>query len=172
MRKNSIKPLDVLKVLNRMFLTNENPINKFIEENKNLLPKEVKKYQVSVSDTNIVYIDFLTIKDKWFSYDILIGNEYLLKTEEEFNFRNFFSILKPLFFNKNISIENFYSSKDEYEINYYNKEKQSASYYLEIPEKMENDKEKNSIRIYCGLFLLSKLEIQQISGTLSYRSFI
>ena len=50
MRKNSIKPLDVLKVLNRMFLTNENPINKFIEENKNLLPKEVKKYQVSVSD--------------------------------------------------------------------------------------------------------------------------
>lgn len=172
MRKNSIKPLDVLKVLNRMFLNSENPINKFIEENKNFLPKEVKKYQVSVSDTNIVYIDFLAEKNKWFNYEVIVGNEYILKTEEEFNFRNFFALLKPVFFNKNISIETFYSSKDEYEINYYNKEKQSASYYLEVPEKEEENKERNSIRIYCGLFLLSKVEVQQISGKLSYKSFV
>lgn len=171
MRKNSIKPLDVLKVLNRMFLSVDNPINKFIEENKNSLPRDVKKYQVSVSDTNVVYIDFLTTKDKWYNYDIYIGNEYILKTEEEFNFKNFFSILKPLFFHKSIHVENFYSSKDEDEINYYNKEKQSASYYLEIPENVKENTERRTISIYCGLFLLSKFEIQQLSGFIEYRSF-
>lgn len=171
MRKNSIKPLDVLKVLNRMFLNVENPINTFIEENKNLLPREIKKYQVSVSDTNIVYIDFLAVKDKWYSYDIYIANENLLRTEEEFNFRNFFSILKPVFFHKSMTIENFYSNKDEDEISYYNKEKQSASYYLEVPEKTDETKNKKSINIYCGLFLLSKLEIQQLSGIIAYPSF-
>lgn len=171
MRKNSIKPLDVLKTLSRMFSDIENPIIKFSDYYKNTFPKEAKKYQVTVTDTNIVYIDFLSTKDKWHSYDLVITNDHTLKTEENFDFKSFFSILKPVFFNKNISIQNFYSNKYEDEISYYNKEKQSASYYLEVPEITEENDEKKSIKIYCGLFLLSKVEVQQLSGVISYPYF-
>jgi hypothetical protein len=167
MRKQTIKTTDVLTVLSKIFMDKDNLITKFINDNEKSLPNELKKYQVSVSDSNIMYINLCTLKDKWESFELYIPENSLLKTEEFFNFKTFFSILKPLFFHRSINIENFYSNKDEYDLNYYDKDRQSASYYLELKEKPANDNFKYK-KMYCGLFLLSTFEIQQISGSINY----
>lgn len=168
MRKQTIKTTDVLTVLSKIFMDRDNLITKFIKDNEKSLPKEVKKYQVTVTDNNILYIHICNLKDRWQTFDIYIPENNILKTEELFNFKTFFSILKPLFFHRSINIENFYSNKDEYDLNYYEKDKQSASYYLELTDKPISDDDDKYKKMYCGLFLLSNFEIQQISGSINY----
>lgn len=168
MRKQTIKTIDVLSVLSKIFMDRDNLITKFINDNKNSLPKELKKYQVTVTDNNILYIHMCTLKDVWYSFDIYIPETTILKTEEPFNFKTFFSILKPLFFHRTIKIENFYSNKDEYDLNYFDKDKQSASYYLELTDKPIFEDDDRYKKMYCGLFLLSTFEVQQISGVINY----
>lgn len=168
MRKQTIKTVDVLTVLSKIFMDRDNLITKFIKDNEKSLPKEVKKYQVTVTDNNILYINILTLKDVWQTFDIYIPENNLLKTEELFNFKTFFSILKPLFFHRSIKIENFYSNKYEDELNHYDKDKQSASYYLELTDKPISEDDDKYKKMYCGLFLLSSFEIQQISGSINY----
>lgn len=167
MRKQTIKTVDVLTVLSKIFMDRDNLITKFINDNEKSLPKELKKYQVSVTDTNLMYINLCTLKDKWYSFEIYIPENTLLKTEEMFNFKTFFSIIKPLFFHRTITIDQFYSNKYEDDLFFYDSDKQSSSYYLELTNTPVSEEVQHK-KMYCGLFLLSTFEIQQISGSINY----